>query len=254
VSRDRHLPEWLAERAALGEAPDVELDPARRRALEASDRAILDALPPAMVAAEIERRLRARHRRELPRRVAIGAALAAAAVLFVVFAVRLPPVKQLAVIDPPRPPESTRIKGDPRLVVHRKSGDAAERLDDGARAAPGDVIQLSYVAAGRRFGAIVSLDGRGAITIHLPDAKAAATAAELGQGGAVPLADAYELDDAPGFERFVLVTSRRPFSAETVRAAAARLAAEPAAARSRRLDLPAALEQHSFILRKEPPR
>jgi hypothetical protein len=251
VSRDRHLPEWLAERAALGEAPDVELDPARRRALEASDRAILDALPPAMVAAEIERRLRARRRRELPRRIAVGAALAAAAVLFVVFAVRLPPVKQLAVIDPP---ESTRIKGDPRLVVHRKSGDAAERLDDGARAAPGDVIQLSYVAAGRRFGAIVSIDGRGAITIHLPDAKAAATAAELGQGGAVPLADAYELDDAPGFERFVLITSRRPFSAETVRAAAARLAAEPAAARSQRLDLPAALEQHSFVLRKEPPR
>jgi hypothetical protein len=251
VSRDRHLPEWLAERAALGEAPDVELDPARRRALDASDRAILDALPPAMVAAEVERRHRALRRRELPRRIAVGASLVAAAVLFVVFAVRLPPVEQITMVDAP---EATRIKGDPRLVVHRKSGDVAERLADGAVAAPGDVIQLSYVAAGRRFGAIVSIDGRGAVTVHLPDAKAAAGAAELGQSGAVPLADAYELDDAPGFERFVMVTSRRPFSADTVRAAAARLADEPATARTRRLDLPATLEQHSFVLRKEPPR
>jgi hypothetical protein len=252
VSTTRHLPEWLAERAALGEAPDVELEPARRRALEASDRAILDALPPPMVAAEVDRRYHALRRRERPRRLAMGAALAAAAVLFVVFAVRLPPVKQIAMIEAP---EQTRIKGDPRLVVHRKSGDTAERLADGARAAPGDVIQLSYVAAGRRYGVIVSIDGRGAVTVHLPEStKGADAAAELGQGAAIPLADAYELDDAPGFERFVLVTSRRTFSAESVRAAAARLAAEPTTARGRRLDLPAALEQHSFVLRKDPPR
>lgn len=249
MSRERHLPEWLAERAALGEAPDIDLDPARRRALEASDRAILDALPPGMVAAEVERRYRAQRRRDRPRRIAVGMAIAVAAVLFVVFAVRLRPVPQIAMIDPP---ETTRPKGDSRLVVHRKSGDAAERLADGALAAPGDVIQLSYVAAGARFGAIVSIDGRGAVTVHLPGAGT--DAAELGQGGAVPLADAYELDDAPDFERFVLVTSKRPFSVAAVRAAAARVAADAATARQRRLELPVALDQHSFVLRKEPPR
>jgi hypothetical protein len=249
VTGDRRPPDWLAERAALGEAPDVELDRARHQDLEASDRAILDALPPAMVAAEVERRYRARLRRARRRRGAIGVAVAAAVVLCVAFAVRLRPAPRIAMVDPP---ETTRSKGAPRLVVHRKSGDDAERLADGALAAPGDVIQLSYVAAGARFGAIVSIDGRGAVTVHLP--TAGAEAAQLGQSGAVPLSDAYELDDAPGFERFVLVTSRRPFSAEAVRAAADRLGTDLATARGRRLDLPVALDQHSFVLRKETPR
>jgi len=248
---DRRLPDWLAERAALGEAPDVVLDPARRADLEASNRAILDALPPERVAAEVERRHRvhaaraaaaASRRRTL---FGVGLAAAAAAAIGLVLATRTPRA-QVAQRDDA--PETTRIKGDARLVVHRKHGDRIERLIDGDRAAAGDLIQVAYVAAGARFGVIASIDGRGAVTVHLP--LDGATAPALDQGGAVPAPSAYELDDAPGFERFVLVTSDRAFAVETVTRAAAKVAAADHA-QARRLELPPELAQHSFLLRKD---
>ena len=85
-----------------------------------------------------------------------------------------------------------------------------------------DVIRLGYQAAGRAFGVIVSMDGRGTVTQHLPATGTAAVA--LRPGGQVLLDAAYELDNAPRWERFCLVTSERPFDLGVV-LDAARLAA-----------------------------
>src|SRR5690606_19161898 len=97
-------------------------------------------------------------------------------------------------------PEGVRLKGqEPHLALHRRAaGAVVERLGEGATARAGDVLQVSYVAAGRRRGAVLSIDGRGVVTLHFPERAGAAT--ELVQEGAVPLAHAYELDDAPAFE------------------------------------------------------
>ena len=75
-------------------------------------------------------------------------------------------------------------------------------------------MQLTYQAAGRPFGVILSIDGRGAVTVHHP--RDGRQAARLVPGQEVRLSSAYRLDDAPGWERFVLVTAEVPFDVAPV--------------------------------------
>jgi hypothetical protein len=98
---------------------------------------------------------------------------------------------------------------------------------------------------------IVSIDGRGVLTRHLP--AHGGQAVPLDPGPAT-LPESYELDDAPAFERFYLVTADAPFPVETVVEAVMRRHARPeGAGGDGRLDLPPSLEQSTFVLRKEPP-
>jgi len=61
----------------------------------------------------------------------------------------------------------------------------------------------------------------------------------------VPLTEAYELDDAPGFERFYLVAADETFAVETVVDAVRRAGTDG------QLDLPASMEQDSLAIEKE---
>lgn len=139
----------------------------------------------------------------------------------------------------------------PRLVIHRKVGTAVVRIDDGTVARPGDIVQVSYVAAGNRHGVVLSVDGGGAVTLHHPRAPDDPPA--LQARGEHPLGHAFELDDAPEFERFFLVTSGdTPTDVETVLEAARSLAAAgPSVARVDPLQLPATWQQASLLLAKE---
>ena len=112
-----------------------------------------------------------------------------------------------------------------------------------------DVLQLSYVAVGRKYGVIFSIDGRGIVTVHYPYAENGATP-ELEQGGEIYLRYAYELDDAPLFERFFFVTSDKPFNIAIVEKAARLLASKTGQARNTDLKLPSGFEQYSFLLNK----
>ena len=85
--------------------------------------------------------------------------------------------------------------------------------------------------------------------MHWPEGSAD-TAAPLSAKGEVKLPSAYELDDAPAFERFFLVTSEAPFAMTSVLDAARTLAAHPAAARTQALPLPPALTQLALTLDK----
>jgi streptogramin lyase len=109
------------------------------------------------------------------------------------------------------------------------------------------VLQLAYQAAGARYGVVVSIDGRGAVTRHLPEEGEVAAALE--RGGAVALAHAYQLDDAPGYERFFLVTGERPFDVAPV-VEAARWLAAAGQARAGALTLPGGLEQRAVLVVK----
>jgi hypothetical protein len=227
--------DWRLERMRHGEIPRDPSAAERLAALDASDREILAAHPPARVAAEVRRTAQIGDRSRIRALLFLTPAAAAAALAVVVLG-----------RAPVAPEETTREKGAlaPHLVVHRRASGGPELLRDGATARPGDVLQLSYVAAGRGYGVIVSLDGRGQVTLHW--------SAALDGGGAVPLPDAYELDDAPGFERFVLVTARAPFDAEAIVAAARALARDPARAHERPLEIAGGLEQSSLLLEKKP--
>jgi len=225
---------------AIGEDPVLR---ARVEAIAASNREIL-AAHPARVAASVIRGRMAATRRPVPwgRRLAVAAA---ASVTVLGVGLGLLRMRETRVDVP----AETRIKGlRPHLEVFRQTPAGIEPLAEGALAREGDLVQLTYQAAGRRFGVIVSIDGRGAVTVHHP--RESRQAARLEPGEAARLSSAYRLDDAPGWERFVLVTAERPFEVESVVEAAARLA-RTGAAGGEPLPLPSPLEQSSFTLRKD---
>ena len=262
------VPALQLERLALGELPEGERaailarlgdrGEAELAALRASNAEILAEHPAGRVAAEVRRRAALRR---APARRAVWYGLPAVAAAAVVIVVLWPEGQVAIPVDPvgeasggpvfvPGEPGETRIKGlVPRLVLHRQVGDEAEPLQEPAQAGPQDVLQVSYVAAGAAHGAIASLDGRGVVTLHFPADPSGSTA--LAQQGAVRLAQAYELDDAPAFERFVFVTAAAPLDPARVQEALRALAGAPDAA-TRPLALPEGWREHSFLVRKVP--
>jgi hypothetical protein len=136
-----------------------------------------------------------------------------------------------------------------KLALYRHRDGRDERLANGARAGRGDLVQMAYVVAhAPSYGVIVSLDGGGQVTLHLPDAQAG-NAPPLQTSREVRLSTSYELDDAPGFERFFLVTAPAPFPIGDVMQAARALAGSPAASTGP-LPLPATFWQASLRLEK----
>ncbi len=249
-------PEWLVERLHQGDLPPAEAAAVRARLSEEGGLSRLDALardddrfaeahPAAPAVAEIRRRAAGRAvARERPRRILLFAVPLAAAAVAVV-ALRLPG-RAIRGGD-----EDVRLKGSsPHLAVHRQgTGADPEALARGARVRAGDVLQLSVVSAGRPYGVVVSVDGRGIVTRHGPGDGA--LAARLPAQGAVPLDHSYRLDDAPAFERFFLVTGGSPFAVEPVLDAIRRLAAD-GVARTRAPALPPGLAWSDFVLEKGP--
>lgn len=144
-----------------------------------------------------------------------------------------------------------RIKGlRPSLSLFRQTPRGSETVADKATAREGDVVRLAYRAAGQAYGVIVSIDGRGAVTVHLP--PAGREAVRLQPGDNVLLDSAYELDDAPRFECFYFVTAREPFDTQPVIEAAKQAAAiDHPVSPPARLPLPRQFAQSMFVLQKE---
>jgi hypothetical protein len=152
-----------------------------------------------------------------------------------------------------RPSDDTRLKGvAPHLLVFRKTQAGAEELRPGAVARRGDVLQLSYAAGDAKYGVIFSMDGRGTITWHVPAGYAGGprSAPPLDPKGPVVLPSAYELDDAPGFERFFLVYAARPFDVSEVERVARALAPRTPGDLGV-LTLPRGLGQFSLLVKKQ---
>jgi len=147
--------------------------------------------------------------------------------------------------------EATRIKGlAPHLVVYRKVGDAVERLSDGAKVAAGDVLQVAYVSASARYGVVFSIDGAGAVTFHMPQSGQSVALAATGE---TLLGQSYQLDTAPAFERFYLVSADHRFDVALVERAAQDLARSLDRGSRPALALPAGLNQVSFVVTKVQP-
>ncbi len=158
------------------------------------------------------------------------------------------PAPRRPVAPTPASEPGVRTKGlGPTLSLFRKTPSGSETLADGDLAREGDVIRIGYRPLGRHYGVIVSLDGRGGVTRHLPERGG--SAAVLQGSEVVLLAHAYQLDDAPDWERFFFVTADAPFPVATVEDAARRVAGTAGAAAG--LPLPQTLEQSAFLLTKE---
>jgi hypothetical protein len=254
MNGQRHFADWELALYRLGELPprrkraletQLAQDPIlaeRLASLEAREAALMERLPPRVVAARAEEAARSEPKRRLGWRLAAPALIAAAALL-----VAIPTLGP----DTGETPAQQRSPGvrdkgvTPYLRVHREVPGGLEELKPGDRLGAGERLQISYAGLGRGYGVVLSVDGRGAVTLHLP--RDGAQAAELALEGTVDLAESYELDDAPTYERFFLVTAREPFELAPVLSAAEALDDERAT-----LELPRALEQVEFVIRKEP--
>jgi hypothetical protein len=252
---NERVPDWLLERLAAGELPPAQARALRERlaaagdhdrlaALAASNTEILTAHPAAEVTAEVRRRagLAGRPHTAIWRRVwALSFATAGAAAIALLF-VRMPgnsPSPDLLRGQPAQ--ETITSKGlQPSLGLYRKTAAGVERLGAAARVRPGDIVQVRYIAAGRSYGVVASCDAGGAVTLHLPEAPGQAVA--LVKDGERALAHAYEFDNSPGFERFVLITADVPFDTDLV----VRNLKQGAA-------LPQSFTSWSITLRKETP-
>jgi len=112
-----------------------------------------------------------------------------------------------------------RVKGTgtaaQSIEVWRKNGAEAERLSQNTVARGGDVVQLRYTVPESCYGTLVSIDGRGVLTVHLSGESG--KAAPLTPGRPIALSSSYQLDDAPLFETFYLVTDKNNFDVESVK-------------------------------------
>ena len=106
----------------------------------------------------------------------------------------------------------TRIKGlDARMEVWKKTPAGIVQLNNLDSVGEGDEIQLRYAVPEKCFGLLFSMDGNGALTLHMGNGV---KAIELTPGKMNSLPFAYKLDDAPYFEKFFFVTSPKEFAVE----------------------------------------
>ena len=257
------VPDWKLERYLLGELPQTELEGIRRLAtedaelrvrlegLKQSNADVIERYPPSWLAPQIERR--AAQRTAMAKEARGGWSLG---VPTWVWSVPVAVVVLVLVVLPTRTviEEETdseiRIKGlEPQLMLYRKTATGSELLREGQFVRAGDVVQLAYQAGGSAFGVILSVDGRGDATWHLP--AEGGDAVEL-QEGRVPLDFAYELDDAPDFERFYFITGDASFALGMVEASVKQLAQQSDTTAGDSLAVPLYLQQLIITLRKGP--
>ena len=240
-------------------------DPDLRRRLadlRKSNGRILDRYPSKHLASAIERRLEEKRSvadkkaaRLFPKKWLYAVPLLASAfgLILVVLLNQDPPSHQefQGGIQP-----TTRIKGEedidmsqPRIIIYRKSGEIAEIINNGDSASPGDLLQIAYVPAGMTYGVIFSIDGNGIITLHHPDHAEGSN--DLMQEKKVLLASAYELDDAPRYERFFLVAAAEKFDIARILELVEQLVESPGSARTDDLSLPDTFTQFSILVIKE---
>jgi len=153
-------------------------------------------------------------------------------------------------------PDYTRVKGEESLdfmktqvVIYKKSNSEITLLNDGDQIKAGDLLQLAYVPAGKRYGVIFSIDGNGVVTLHYPEKNSSSSI--LKQEKKNLLSSAYKLDNAPDFERFFFITAMEKIEVQSVLEKAEELALSPESVKTAKLDLPKSCNQFSILLKKE---
>ena len=280
---DRGVPDFIVEQLALGEAPEEERRALlsredvreRIRDLERSDAEILRDHPPARMAELIRERARAAEedasmgekskdaagarpdgksrvirfrtsslRLKSPRIIGLVAALCIVTIGIVPLVLEQRRSADSVIA------ETVRIKGlRPSLRIYRELDGSAEVLENGSEVHERDLLQIGYIAGGEKYGIILSIDGRGTTTLHYPLSPASGT--ELEKSGEVILPYSYELDDAPGFERFFFITSDSPIPVDRILDSARKLARESGRALREAIPVPGGMEQFSIVLKKD---
>ena len=231
------IPDWKIERFLTGDLPEEEMK--RIQNLEATDeifaqrikmlrednRAILNKLPFETLSEKLERAKVGSNQKTLDFslvKLASAAVLVLAVALVALMSQRETVVAgtemaqanggapaQVALVETQ---SDTRIKGmEARMEVWKKTSAGIVQMNNLDEAREGDEIQLRFSVPEKCFGLLFSMDGNGALTMHMGDG---AKAIELAPGKMNSLPFAYKLDNAPHFEKFFLVTSQKEFAVD----------------------------------------
>jgi hypothetical protein len=272
MKEQQTIPDIILERYILGEldkqetqyiealAAENQVIRKRIKEIQSSDKEILLKYPAEQMALQIHKKLA----RQLPVKQKntkiflfrplplAGLASACALLLAALFIVPLFFSSESGIFN--QADDTTRVKGadmkydKPLISIFRKNGTQGEKLNDGSTVHEHDRIQVQYFAARDQYGVIFSIDGRGKVSLHFPYQENASTL--LTQHKKVFLADSFELDDAPDFERFFFVSSESPLDTAEILSKAGQIAKHSEFARKEYLDLPENLNQTTFTLIK----
>lgn len=264
---NRQIKAWILERYLLGELPPSRMEEITLLAKENPDikkeidqikqagAEILKKHPPETMLPEILRRYKENSRQArlrekagpiIRKRLLYATPVLAFALLllFIVF------------VKDGTTPNNTRIKGEESLdftktqiIIYKKTNNKIELLNKREQAKAGDLLQLAYVPAGKRYGVIFSIDGKGVVTLHYPQNRSDSSI--LKQEKKNLLLSAYELDNAPDFERFFFITAMTEIAVQSMINKAEALALSPSSAKARNLELPESYNQFSILLTKE---
>lgn len=107
--------------------------------------------------------------------------------------------------------ENSRQNQKTEIRLYKKTDDGVQLLANGDSAKSGDIIQITYAPGKNNYGVIFSVDGNGNITRHFPE-KSWKSERLSHEKTEIPLDFSYELDNAPSFECFVMVSSEKEFN------------------------------------------
>ena len=142
-----------------------------------------------------------------------------------------------------------RMKGlNTNLYIYLKRGEDVVRLKNGQSVKANDLIQVAYSAAKQLYGMIVSIDGRGNVTVHHP--ADGLLSARLNVGREVRLTKSFQLDDAPRYERFFFIVSENVFIKERILNKVKEMVKNPIHAQKGKLQLGNTFKQISILLVK----
>jgi hypothetical protein len=145
---------------------------------------------------------------------------------------------------------TTVVKGNENaLFIYKKIDSNVVQLSNGGKARTGDLLQLAYQIIKNNYCIIFSIDGRGRITYHYPVDPSAP--AKIDSHKKTLLTESYELDDAPDFERFFIISSADQFDAAPVIRSIERLASIKDLAKYSNIQLDPALNVYSLLINKE---
>jgi hypothetical protein len=127
--------------------------------------------------------------------------------------------QSIAMAEPVDRPKGFVPAGSELSVFLKDDGrpdDPETLLDNQVLLSEGSTVQLAYTTppGTEHYGVIFSIDGRSVITTHYPYWRGQSSI--LVSGKRTFLEEAYTLDDAPGYEVFVMVVSGEPLDTESV--------------------------------------
>lgn len=110
---------------------------------------------------------------------------------------------------------SVIIKGNAEnLFLYRKNGNQADVLKNGDSAKKNDILQIAYQIPKDRYCIIFSIDGNSSVTLHYSSSDKSAP--EDSAPGKIFVPESYQLDDAPFFERFFMITSDKKIHGDDI--------------------------------------